>query len=75
MPAELPVLGFHVTLPSVGKFKVPLDKHISFIAVRHCFKQDLEAFPGFRSRHVPASKLSDVCRPANALAQPILSNE
>jgi hypothetical protein len=34
MSAELPVLGFDVALPSVGKLEVPLDKHIPLIALR-----------------------------------------
>jgi hypothetical protein len=35
MSAELPVLDFDVALPSVGKLEVPLDKHISLMALRH----------------------------------------
>jgi hypothetical protein len=35
MSAELPVIGFDVAFPSIGKLEVPLNEHISLIAIRH----------------------------------------
>jgi hypothetical protein len=70
MPAEIPVVAFDVALLSIGKLELPLNKHISRIAVRGSFEQDLETLPGFRSRHAVASELSSNCTHVDAIDYP-----
>jgi hypothetical protein len=35
MSTEIPVIGFDVAFPSIGKLEVPLKEHISLIAIRY----------------------------------------